>query len=218
MRLLGWLGCAALILSAPLAAAAPEKALCLVCKVSHGEAEEEPVKAVVTYAGKEYGFCSEKCAQAFQADPAAYLPPEFPRPAPEFALRDLAGKPISKASLDGKVVLLDFWATWCAPCRKVMPELQALHDKYRARGFSVVGISIDEDGPSQVKKFVKSRKITYPIAVDSEKVPAWEAFRVKAVPAAFLLDREGQVVAQWTGKPANPRELEGMLEGLLAEE
>ena len=82
-------------------------------------------------------------------------------------------------------MLLDFWATWCVPCKKSMPELQALHDKYAARGFRVVGISIDEGGASKVKKYVKSKKLTYPIAVDSEKSPAWEAFRVKAVPAAF---------------------------------
>lgn len=195
--------------------AAPEKAICLVCQVTHGETEEEPVKAVRTHAGKEYGFCSEKCAQAFEADPAAYIPPEFPMAAPAFALVDLAGKPISNQSLAGKVVLLDFWATWCAPCRKGMPELQAMHEKYAARGFTVVGISIDENGPSKVKKFVKSKKFTYPIAMDSEKNPAWESFKVKAVPAAFLLDREGRIVGQWTGAPANARELEARREGML---
>ena len=195
--------------------AAPSKALCLVCKVTEGATEEEPVKAVRTYEGKEYGFCSEKCAKAFTADPAAYLPPEFPRPAPPFDLKDLSGNAVSNASLMGKVVLLDFWATWCAPCRKSMPELQALHKKYAERGFSVVGVSIDEGGPSKVKKFVSSMKITYPIAMDSEKAPAWDAFMVKAVPAAYLLDREGQIVAQWTGAPPTGKELESKLEELL---
>ena len=199
-----------------VAVAAPAKALCLVCKVKHGEAEEEPVRAVRTHAGVEYGFCSEKCAQEFDADPAAYIPTGLPRPAPAFALTELGGKPISQAALAGQVVLLDFWATWCAPCRKSMPELQALHDKYRDRGFTVVGISIDEDGPAKVKKYVRAKKITYPIAMDSEKDPAWEAFKVKAVPAAFLIDRQGQLVAQWTGSSANRAELERALEKLLA--
>jgi thiol-disulfide isomerase/thioredoxin len=195
--------------------AAPAKAICLVCKVKHGEAEEEPVKAVRTHAGKEYGFCSEKCAQEFEADPAAYVPADFPRPVPTFAVTELGGQSISPASLAGKVVLLDFWATWCAPCRKSMPELQALHDKYKERGFTVIGISIDEGGPAKVKKYVRSKKITYPIAMDSEKDPAWEAFKVKAVPAAFLLDREGRLVAQWTGAAASRSELEQALGKLL---
>lgn len=197
--------------------AAPKTALCLVCKVKHGEAAEEPVRAVRTHEGKEYGFCSEKCAEAFDADPAAYVPPEFPRAAPAFSLKDLAGKPVSNQSLAGQVVLLDFWATWCAPCRKSMPELQATHKKYASRGFSVVGISIDDDkdAVSKVKKFVKSNKIGYPIALDSEKAPAWDAFRVKAVPAAFLLDREGRIVAQWTGSSVSGAELAAKLEEML---
>jgi peroxiredoxin len=197
------------------AAAAGRKAMCLVCVVSHGEAEEEEVKAVRTHDGKEYGFCSEKCAKAFDADPAAYIPPSFPRPAPAFSLKALDGTALSNGSLKGKVVLLDFWATWCAPCRKSMPELQALHRKYADRGFAVVGISIDEGGPAKVKKYVAANKISYPIALDSEKNPAWDAYRVKAVPAAFLLDREGRIVAQWTGIPANSAELETRLEALL---
>ena len=204
----------ACIVAAP-AAAAPETTVCLVCKVLHGEAEAEPVKAVRTHEGKEYGFCSEKCAQAFTADPAAFVPPAFPREAPPFTVVDLAGKPVSNKDLAGQVVLLDFWATWCAPCRKSMPELQALHDKYSARGFRVLGVSIDEGGPAKVKKFVESKRFTYPIAMDSGKAPAWEAFAVKAVPAAFLLDREGRIVAQWTGSPAKGDELERKLEELL---
>jgi peroxiredoxin/YHS domain-containing protein len=195
--------------------ATPTTAVCPVCRVTKGETEEEPIKAVRTYAGKEYGFCSEKCAKTFMADPAAYVPPVFPREAPAFSLVDLAGKPITNESVRGRVTLLDFWATWCAPCRKSMPELQALHEKYAARGLSVVGISIDEGGVAKVRKYVESKKFTYPIAVDSNTAPAWDAFRVKAVPAAFLLDRDGKVVAQWTGAPANASELERALEDLL---
>lgn len=195
---------------------AAEKAICVVCAVKEGEAEPETVQAVRAYEGREYGFCSAGCAKAFDADPAAYVPPEFPRPAPVFALTDLAGRPISPTALQGKVVLLDFWATWCPPCRKSMPELQALHAKYAKQGFTVVGISIDEGGAGKVKKFVAAKKITYPIAIDAGKNPAWDAFRVKAVPAAYLLDREGRIVAQWTGIPADAKALEAKLEGLLA--
>jgi len=113
-------------------------------------------------------------------------------------------------------VLLDFWATWCVPCRKSMPELQALHDKFGSRGLSVIGISIDENGLAKVKKFVAARKITYSIAVDSDRNPAWDAFRVKAIPAAYLMNREGQIVAQWTGAAPTGKDLEVRLEELLS--
>ena len=200
------------------AGAAGKRDVCAVCRVTEGKAEEEPVKAVRAHEGQDYGFCSEKCARAFDADPAAYVPPTLPRSAPTFALAALDGTQLSNASLKGKVVLLDFWATWCAPCRKSMPELEALHRKYADRGFAVVGIAIDEGGPAKVKKVVGSKKITYPIAMDSQKQPAWESFRVKAVPAAFLIDREGRIVAQWTGVPAGAAELEMKLKSLLGDD
>jgi peroxiredoxin/YHS domain-containing protein len=201
--------------SAEPAIAAVKKAVCVVCYVTKGETEQEEVKAARTHDAKEYAFCSEKCAKAFDADPAAYAPPAFPRPAPTFSLMDLSGEPLSNERVKGKVVLLDFWATWCAPCRKSMPDLQRLHRKYADRGFAVVGVSIDEGGAAKVKKYVASKKFTYPIAVDSNDSPAWEAFRVKAVPAAYLLDREGRIVAQWTGTVASVADLEAKLEGLL---
>lgn len=216
-----WMFAAALLLpggavSFPGAAlAAPAKGTCLVCKVTSGEAEEEPIRAHRTHEGKEYGFCSEKCARAFAADPAAYVPPEFPRAAPAFTLVDLDGAPITPKTLAGKVVLLDFWATWCVPCRKSMPELQALHEKYASRGFAVVGVSIDEGGDAKVRKFVAGKKLTYPIALAAGSPAAWEAFRVKAVPAAYLLDREGRIVAQWLGAPADAKEVESRLESML---
>jgi thiol-disulfide isomerase/thioredoxin len=181
-----------------------------------GEAEEELVKASRTHDGKTYGFCSEKCAEAFAADPVAYLPPVFPHPAPALSLTELAGASITSESLKGKVVLLDFWATWCVPCRKSMPELQALHQKYAGRGFTVVGVSIDEGGPAKVKKFVAAKKIGYPIAMDSDRQPAWDAFHVKAVPAAYLIDQDGQVVARWLGGTADSKEIGERIEALLA--
>ena len=97
-----------------------------------------------------------------------------------------------------------------------MPELQRLHDRYSSRGFTVIGISIDEGGTSKVRKYVTTKKLTYPIAVDASRNPAWESFRVKAVPAAYLLDREGRIVAQWTGSPASSDELEKKIQELLA--
>jgi thiol-disulfide isomerase/thioredoxin len=195
---------------------AAEKELCLVCKVKEGATEPEVVKASRTYEEVRYGFCSEPCAQEFDSDPLAYVPASFPRPAPDLALTDLSQNSLSWESYKGKVVLVDFWATWCKPCRKSMPELQELHDKYRGQGFSVIGISIDEGDPKKVEKFVASEEITYPIAIDADKLPAWERFRVKTIPAAFLVDQNGSIVAQWTGIPADIKEIEEKLASLLS--
>jgi peroxiredoxin/YHS domain-containing protein len=220
-RLLGILlavGVLAVALPAGPAGAAPAKALCPVCQAMHGESREETVRAVRVHEGTEYGFCSEECAGEFDADPVAFVPRPLPRAAPRFSLADLAGQAISNRSLEGRVVLLDFWATWCGPCRKSMPELQALHERYADQGFDVVGISIDEgrSAHARVKKFIAAKKIRYPIAVDSEADPAWAAFHVKAIPSAFLLDRDGRIVAQWTGIPARGGEIEAQLTELLA--
>ena len=189
-------------LVAPPVAAAAEMALCVVCQAKEGEASPEEVVAWRTFEGKRYGFCSEGCAKEFDADPASFLPPVLPRPAPELGLVDLSGAPLTLAALAGRFVLVDFWATWCKPCAKTMPGLQSLHDKYGARGFTVVGVSIDEgDARGKVTKFLAKKKLTYPNGLDGGKAgaTAWERWNVKAVPAAFLLDREGRIVAQWTG-------------------
>lgn len=188
---------------------------CLVCAVLHGEAEDEPVRAKRTHEGKEYGFCSAKCAQEFAADPEAFLPPVFPRQAPGFVLTTLAGQPVSLDSLRGRVTLLDFWATWCAPCRKSMPELQALHERYASKGLTVLGVSIDEKADAKVRKYVAAQKYTYPIAIDAATSPAWQRYRVKSVPAAFLLDVEGRIVAQWTGRSPVASEVEAQVKTLL---
>ena len=181
-------------------AAAAERAICIVCQVKHGEAEPEDVKATRTYEGVTYSFCSDRCAKEFDASPASFVPSSYPHPAPELTVTDLTGKPVEWETLRGKVVLLDFWATWCAPCRKSMPELQALHQRYAEQGFMVLGVSIDDaKSRKKVQSYVTSKKITYPIALDSEKSPTWERFKVKAVPAAFLVDAKGQVVARWNG-------------------
>jgi len=189
-----------------------EKAVCPVCRTMKGETEAEARKATRTYEGATHGFCSDKCAKEFDADPVAFLPPAFPRPAPALGVTTLAGDTLDWSALKGKVVLVDFWATWCKPCHRAMPGLQALHDEYGDLGFSVVGLSIDGDGSqAEVEKFIREKRITYPIVLDSPRNSAWARYRVKAVPAAFLIDGEGQIVAQWLGLPADREEVEGAI-------
>jgi peroxiredoxin len=171
--------------------------------------------ATRTYEGVVYGFCSKDCAETFDTDPAAFVPPVFPRPAPGFSLTTLDGDTLSLDGLKCRVALVDFWATWCQPCRKSMPELSALHTKYADRGFTVVGISIDEDREKEVNKFLEKTQVAYPIAIDRKADPAWASYLVKAVPAAFLVDREGRIVAQWTGTTVETAALETMLAEML---
>ena len=147
-----------IILASPTALLAalqmPDKALCSVCALKGGETEWEKVKAHSQYDGRDYYFCSKDCKIEFDSDPLAYLPPVLPRPAPAFVVETPGGKDRALADLQGKIVLVDFWATWCKPCLETMPRLQKLYSAYSARGFEVLGVSIDED-KDRLKKIKK---------------------------------------------------------------
>jgi len=111
----------------------------------------------------------------------------------DFILSDLEGKPWHLRNLKGKVVLVNFWATWCPPCRKEMPDLQALYDKYKDQGLVVLSISDEE--AAKVNPFIAERKITYPVLLDpGRKVN--EAFVVEGIPKSFVYNRDGKLVAQ----------------------
>ncbi len=204
MRYCNFLFLIVLASSATLIAEAqiPAKALCSVCALKGGETELEKVKAHSEHDGKAYYFCSENCKKEFDSDPVAYLPPVFPRPAPACVIEMLEGGDKALGDLQDKVVLVDFWATWCEPCLETMPRLQKLYSAYSAKGFDVWGVSIDEDKDrvEKIKKMVDKMDISYPIFVDTKQTPAWYQFKVKAIPAMYLLDGESQIVAQWTGK------------------
>ncbi len=192
------------------------EAICQVCRVHEGETEAEPVLASATHEGTTYGFCSESCRDRFLEAPAAYVPPELPRPAPTFSVRDLEGENVSSEELAGRVVLLDFWATWCPPCIADLPELSAIHERYKESGVSIVSLSIDEgeDAHRKVSRMVKKRKTTHPVYLDASESPAWAAYLVRAVPAQFLIDATGNIVAQWTGQ-TDLKEVEAEIVRLL---
>jgi peroxiredoxin len=121
-------------------------------------------------------------------------------PAPEFALTDINGKPLSLAQYKGKVVLLDFWATWCAPCKVEIPHFIALQDKYGPQGLQIVGLSMDDDA-KPVVKFAEQMKINYPIAIADEKLAA-KYGGVLGLPIAFVIDKEGRIVHKHVGETA----------------
>jgi peroxiredoxin len=111
----------------------------------------------------------------------------------DFTLTDLQSKSWHLRDLRGKVVLVNFWATWCPPCRKEMPDLQALYDKYKDQGLVVLAISDEE--AAKVTPFISERKISYPVMLDpGRKVN--DLYQVEGIPKSFVYDRQGQLVAQ----------------------
>ncbi len=132
--------------------------------------------------------------------------------APGFSLQDLNGQTLDLANYRGKVVLLDFWATWCTPCRGEVPHFVEFQDKYRDQGLQVIGISMD-DGPKPVREFYQQFKMNYPVALGNEKVA--DAYGgVLGLPVTFLIGRDGRVAAKYVGEVQMPT-LEQGIESLL---
>jgi peroxiredoxin len=127
----------------------------------------------------------------------------------DFTLTDLSGKRWTLKDLRGKVVLVNFWATWCPPCRKEMPDLEALSKHFRKQGFVVLAISDEES--KKVVPFISGHGISYPVLLDPGSKVA-ESFHVDGIPKSFVFDREGKLVAQ-----SIDMRTQGQFRGMLAE-
>ena len=119
-----------------------------------------------------------------------------PDPAPDFQLKDLAGRDLSLASAKGKVVFLNFWATWCGPCRAEIPSLIELQNRYNDR-LQIIGLA-DDDDPDTVKHVVESEGINFPVAMVTDKV-RFDYGGVSALPTVFVIDSEGRIVQKHVG-------------------
>lgn len=123
--------------------------------------------------------------------------------APQFALKDLEGNTLRLEDLRGKVVLLNFFATWCGPCRQEIPDFVRLYGKYKDKELEIIGISLDMDGAAVLGPFVQRYGITYPIVLGTRKVVE-DYGGVKGIPTSFLIDRKGSITQRFIGsRPAH---------------
>ena len=118
--------------------------------------------------------------------------------APDFTLQDLSGQMVKSSDFSGKVILVDFWATWCSPCRAEIPHLEELYGLYKGQGFEILGIALDNGGAEVVRPFVVENSISYPIVIGNREV-AMAFGGLTAIPTAFMVDRSGNIVKKYIG-------------------
>lgn len=128
--------------------------------------------------------------------------------APDFTLNTINGRPFSLHELEGKVVLLNFWAIWCAPCRREIPDLIQLHRKYNPQGLEIVGVSLDKVPAETVAAFVRDWNMNYTVLIDGPQSQAQEVVSrygqatgrpITGIPTTFIIDREGYIVKGYIG-------------------
>ena len=119
-------------------------------------------------------------------------------PAPDFTLKTLDGKEVSLSSMKGKAVMVNFWATWCEPCKIEMPWMVELQDKYRKDGFEIIGVAMDDSDNKEIAAFAKKMNVNYTILKGSEKVADLYG-GLDGLPTNFFLDRNGKVIDSFKG-------------------
>jgi peroxiredoxin len=145
-----------------------------------------------------------------------YAAPRAGQPAPNFKVTTTSGQPVSIENYRGYVLVLDFFATWCQPCRESIPHLVELNRKYGKQGLQVLGMSADEDGERLVKTFADEHRITYPIALAGETTLA--DYGVRSVPVMLIIDKKGRVAEVFRGFTDEiGRSTEHLIKKLLAE-
>lgn len=143
---------------------------------------------------------------------------EVGAPAPDFSLENSAGGKINLADYKGKVVLLDFWATWCPPCRMSTPAIVKLNQKFKGKDLAVIGVSLDEDASNVVPPYIKKENVVHTIVYGNDS-NVTQDYQVRAIPTFFLLDKKGVVYKQYAGfYPGLEKEWEKEIVKLLGDQ
>jgi peroxiredoxin len=132
--------------------------------------------------------------------------------APDFTLQDLNGNTVKLSDNKGKIVLLEFWATWCPPCRAAVPGIEQLHKAYKDKGLVVLAVSMDQGGWDEVKSFVAEQHITYTVLKGTQSI--MEQYHVRSIPMTLILNREGRIVSRYLGM-GRDEELEKDVKSIL---
>ena len=133
-----------------------------------------------------------------QSVKAAVKDPKTRKPAPDFLLKDVNGKPVKLSDYKGKVVLLNFWATWCGPCKIEIPWFKEFETSFKNQGFAVVGVAMDDEGWEVVKPYLKDKEVNYRVVVGNEQVSTLYG-DVESLPTTFVIDREGRIASLHIG-------------------
>ncbi|MBI1356495.1 MAG: redoxin domain-containing protein [Acidobacteria bacterium] len=138
---------------------------------------------------------------------------EAPKPAPDFTLEAVDGKQVKLSDYKGQVVLLNFWATWCGPCKIEMPWFIEFQRKYKDQGFTVLAVSLDEEGWEVVRPYAENLKPNFPLLLGNDQID--ERFDgIVALPTTLIIDKEGRIVSRHTGL-ISKSDYESEIEGLL---
>jgi thiol-disulfide isomerase/thioredoxin len=138
------------------------------------------------------------------------------KPAPQFKLASMAGKPVSLDQYKGQVVMINFWASWCGPCRQEMPILEKLHGKYKPMGFSMIGVNVEPDS-NLATNWLKTTPVTFPILFDT-KSEVSKLYAVAGMPSTVIIDRKGNLRWLHRGyKPGDENEYLDQIRALVRE-
>jgi len=138
-------------------------------------------------------------------------------PAPGFSLQSSDGQPVSLASLKGKVVMVNFWATWCVPCRQEMPHLQALYDRYNSLGFELLAVNVEKNNAEGARKWLEETPVTFPVLFDPNN-EVTKLYKVQTMPSTVLVARDGTMRFIHHGyKPGYESEYQTQVRALLRE-
>ncbi len=138
------------------------------------------------------------CSSTKSVEDSSVKPAKSRKVAPEFALKDVNGQPVKLSDYRGKIVLLNFWATWCGPCKMEIPWFIEFEQKFKDKGFAVLGVSMDEEGWEVVKPYLEKQKVNYRVVVGDDSI-AQAYGGVDSLPTTFLLDREGKIASLHIG-------------------